>query len=106
MHHLGTQEPAAHPTAASAVATVVDCCAHGASEERAPAPSEQHDMLHLCLAILAAAVGLALTLFAVRGRAITERFSSLPARAARPRSPPPRPSGAPALLANLCVLRL
>ncbi|MGM1060861.1 hypothetical protein [Saccharothrix sp. Mg75] len=106
MHHLGTQEPAAHPTAASAAVTVVDCCAHGASEEHAPAPGGQHDMLHLCLAILCAVLGLTLTLFTLRGRAITERFSSLRTRAVRPRPPPPRPGGARALLANLCVLRL
>ena len=106
MHHLGTQEPAAHPTTASTAATMVDCCAHGASDEHAPAPSGQHDMLHLCLAILCAVLGLTLTLFALRVPVNTERFSSLRTRAARPRPPPPRPGGAPALLANLCVLRL
>lgn len=105
MHHLGTQEPAIHATTASAAATVVDCCTH-ASEEHTPAPTGQHDMLHLCLAILCVALGLTLAVFALRGRTVTERLSSLSMRAARPRSPPPRPGGAPARLAELCVLRL
>ncbi|WP_238412667.1 DUF6153 family protein [Saccharothrix deserti] len=106
MHHLGTQESAVRPTAASAAATVVDCCADDASEEHSPGSGGQHDMLHLCLAILAAALGLTLALLAVRGRRLPERFESFATRVTRPRSPPPRPGGASALLANLCVLRL
>ncbi len=105
MHHLGTQEPAVHTTTASAAATVADCCDH-ASEEHTPAPTGQHDMLHLCLAVLCAALGLTLAMAALRGRTVTEGLSSLSMRAARPRSPPPRPGGAPARLAELCVLRL
>ncbi|ONI80092.1 hypothetical protein ALI22I_42450 [Saccharothrix sp. ALI-22-I] len=105
MHHLGTQELAVHPTAASAAVTMADCCAD-ASEEHDQDPAGQHDMLHLCLAILAAALGLALALLAIRRRRLPERFQSFTTRATRPRSPPPRPGGTSALLANLCVLRL
>ncbi|WP_245950676.1 DUF6153 family protein [Saccharothrix carnea] len=105
MHHLGTQEPVGHAATASAAATVVDCCDH-ASEEHTPVPTGQHDALHLCLAILCAALGLTLAVLALRARTVAERLSSLSTRAARPRSPPPRPGGAPARLAELCVLRL
>ena len=101
MHHLGT-----HEQTAVAVTAVVDCCAHGASEEHAPGPAHQHDLLHLCLAILAAGLGLALAVLASLRRGSVVRITSVTTRAARPRSPPPRPGGAPALLATLCVLRL
>ncbi|MEU4445269.1 hypothetical protein AB0K14_23175 [Actinosynnema sp. NPDC050801] len=106
MHHLGTQEPAAHAVTASAAVTPVDCCTDDASEEHAPAPTGQHDLLHLCLAILGVALGLTLAVFAVRGRVVTGHPGSPSTRAVRPRPPPPRPGGAPTLLARLCVLRL
>ena len=106
MHHLGTQEPDAHPTTVSAAASVLDCCAHDASQEHAPNPAGQHDMLHLCLAILCAALSLALALFAMSRRTVTERLGTRSTGAVRPRAPPPRPGGAPARLAQLCVLRL
>lgn len=105
MHHLGTQESTVHATTASAAATVADCCDH-ASEEHTPAPTGQHDILHLCLAILCAAMGLTLAMFALRGRSVTEHLSALSMRAVPPRFPRPRPGGAPARLAELCVLRL
>ncbi|NUT49546.1 MAG: hypothetical protein HOV94_19895 [Saccharothrix sp.] len=69
MHHLATQEQTSHPATVSMTAAVVECCAHDVAEEHTPAPTEHHDSLHLCLAILAAVLGLALTLFALRGRA-------------------------------------
>jgi hypothetical protein len=102
MHHLGTQAPPPAPT----TATVVDCCADGMTDEHAPAPTGHHDMLHLCLAILCAVLVLTPVLVALCGKAVTDRLLSLPARAARLRAPPPTPGGAPARLANLCVLRL
>lgn len=104
MHHLGAHEPGTHEQ--TAVATVADCCAHGASEEPGPGPMQQHDLLHLCLAILAAGVGLALALLAFFRGGFVVRLTSVAKRSARPRSPPPRPGGAPARLATLCVLRL
>ncbi|KOX24406.1 hypothetical protein ADK67_18700 [Saccharothrix sp. NRRL B-16348] len=104
MHHLGAHEPGTHEQAT--VATVADCCAHGASEEPGPGPMQQHDLLHLCLAILAAGVGLALALLAFFRGGFVVRLTSVAKRSARPRSPPPRPGGAPARLATLCVLRL
>ncbi|MER5265230.1 hypothetical protein ABTZ99_24445 [Actinosynnema sp. NPDC002837] len=101
MHHLGT-----HEQAAVTVTAVADCCAHGASEEHAPGPVQQHDLLHLCLAILVAGLGLLLAVLVLLRRGVLVRLTSATTRSARPRSPPPRPGGAPALLATLCVLRL
>ncbi|XVV06061.1 hypothetical protein ACQPW3_12005 [Actinosynnema sp. CA-248983] len=95
MHHLGTQ--AEHGDAPAATA----CCTHGTPDE--PAPSG-HDALHLCLAVLGAALALAaLALIAFRDRKAAERLGTLLARVVHS---PPGPRGAPALLATLCVLRL
>ncbi|MEV8435916.1 hypothetical protein AB0425_00950 [Actinosynnema sp. NPDC051121] len=102
MHHIGLHERTAHATMASAV----DCCADGASEPHAPFPADEHGAAHLCLAILVATLGLALALLAFRRRDGHDRLASATRPAGRPRSPPPRPGGAPAFLAILCVLRL
>lgn len=102
MHHIGLHEQTTHTTMASAV----DCCADGASEPHDPFPAGGHGAAHLCLAILAATLGLALALLAVRRRDGHDRLASATRPAGRPRSPPPRPGGAPAFLAILCVLRL
>ncbi|MEU4742068.1 hypothetical protein AB0G02_16620 [Actinosynnema sp. NPDC023658] len=63
-------------------------------------------MLHLCLAVLGAALGLGLILLASRRRAVAELFDRLSMHVSGPRAPPPRPRGTPAVLASLCVLRL
>ncbi|MFD7660205.1 hypothetical protein ACFV4N_40030, partial [Actinosynnema sp. NPDC059797] len=98
MHHLSPQE-SAHSTGIAA------CCDHSASENRhPPSPPQQHDVLHLCLAVLIAALALGLALLAVCRRAPTKPSGSPLGRGARTRAPPPR--GAPAVLASLCVLRL
>ena len=101
MHHVGGQE---HP--ASAVATAIDCCAHGEPAGHAPSPSDEHGTAHLCLAILAATLVLASVFRAFHRRDALHRPTSVAGHAGRPRSPPPRPGGAPVLLATLCVLRL
>lgn len=105
MHHLSAQD-GSHPMASASVMAVDECCPLSATTEHAPKQDGEHDMLHLCLAILAAALVLALTLLVLRTGLNTERFQAFAALAARLRAPPPRPRGAPALLANLCVLRL
>jgi hypothetical protein len=96
MHHVGTQPSGSHPTVA-----VTDCCPHDTTSEQPPAQDGEHDLLHLCLAILVAALALVLALVAWCGTAPGRRVptSTTPLR-------PPRTRGAPALLANLCVLRL
>lgn len=106
MHHLSTQDNSSHSVASAAVAVAVDCCPDGATTEHAPKRDGEHDMVHLCLAILAAALVLALTLLVSRTGLNTARFQAFAALVARLRAPPPRPRGAPALLASLCVLRL
>ncbi|WP_309111594.1 hypothetical protein [Saccharothrix sp.] len=94
-HGLGTHAEHGHAPAATA------CCTHGTPEE--PAPND-HDALHLCLAVLGAALALAaLALIAFRDRKTAERLGTLLARVVHS---PPGPRGAPALLATLCVLRL
>ncbi|GAA0256003.1 hypothetical protein GCM10010492_66090 [Saccharothrix mutabilis subsp. mutabilis] len=91
MHHLSAQQPPAHTTT-----TAVACCAHDAPQEH------EHDTLHLCLAVLGAALALAaLALAAFRKTA--ERPGTPLTRAVHR---PPGPRGTPALLATLCVLRL
>ncbi len=95
MHHLSTQ-PAVHE------AVVAECCDHGVSGEHAPQQDGQHDMLHLCLAILSAALGLALILFALHAMVAARLPAPAVARPTEPRAPPPRPP----TLASLCVLRL
>lgn len=109
MHHLATSEQSTHPMAGVSIAAHVDCCDHAdaaVSDQHAPMPGGRHDMLHLCLAVLCAALGIGLILIAARRGAVGELFRSLLMRVTHPRSPPPRPRGGPALLASLCVLRL
>ncbi|MEJ2851803.1 MULTISPECIES: hypothetical protein [unclassified Saccharothrix] len=105
MHHLSTQQPGGHAAASAAVA-VDDCCPHAGTSEHAPTQDGGHDLLHLCLAILSAALVLALTLLAANSLANSTNVHTFAARVARLRAPPLRPRGAPALLASLCVLRL
>jgi hypothetical protein len=103
MHHIGLHEQSSHAPMASAV----DCCVDGVSGQHDPFPTGGHGAVHLCLAILAASLGLALALLALRRRDVRDRLARVTRRAGRrPRSPPPRPGGAPAFLAILCVLRL
>ncbi|NUT94324.1 MAG: hypothetical protein HOY78_20110 [Saccharothrix sp.] len=96
MHHVGTQPSSSHPTV-----TVTDCRPPDTTSEHSPTRHGEQDLLHLCLAILGAALALILALVAWRGTPPAQRVptSTTPLR-------PPRTRGAPALLANLCVLRL
>ncbi|CCH29946.1 hypothetical protein ABZ816_32245 [Actinosynnema sp. NPDC047251] len=87
MHHIA-QEPAA-PTA------VVMSEGH-----ELPQPHGDHDILHLCLVVLA--VLIALGMFLVRRVTMTEWPRPAPRRETTPRAPPPSGS----LLDSLCVLRL
>ncbi|GAB2966152.1 DUF6153 family protein [Saccharothrix stipae] len=105
MHHLGTHDATAHS------ATTVVCCDHigpvaSPEHEPVPAPGEGHDIVHLCLAVLYAALGLSLAVLLLRRRAAGDVSRRLSARTMTPRAPPPRPRGTPAVLASLCVLRL
>ncbi|WP_447002997.1 hypothetical protein ACRAKI_25240 [Saccharothrix isguenensis] len=70
-----------------------------------PEPSGQ-DLLHLCLAVLVAALGSGLLLRAVRRSPVSDPVGAFVTRTIgrRPALPPPR--GVPAVLASLCVLRL
>lgn len=110
MHHLSSDEVASHPMSSVSFSADANCCDHASpgmlDDQHGPAHEGQHDMLHLCLAVLCAALGLGLILIALRRQAIGDLFSSVIGRAVRPRSPPLRFRGAPALLASLCVLRL
>lgn len=95
MHHVVT-DPSAHEPAVIAHA--------GMSGEPAPAPSEHNDLLHLCLAIMTAAVVVTAALLARRtaGEIRTPPSSVRPNPRSAGRAPPPP---VPRRLALLCVLR-
>lgn len=119
MHHLsaparGHDAVDGHGVAAAPVAHAVPlpmpdpgCCP--ALDPAPPAPDHGggHDLLaHLCLAILAATVGIGLSLLLLWGRR-ARRSTGPPGAAAgggRHPRPPPRPTST--RLASLCVLRL
>ncbi|MFI9816860.1 DUF6153 family protein [Saccharothrix variisporea] len=102
MHHLSTHPSGDHTTTSATVMAADECCSH--ATENAPTQDSGHDMLHLCLAILSAALVLALALLTANRPVNRNRIHAL--SVARLRAPPPPPRGTPALLANLCVLRL
>lgn len=78
---------------------------HGQSPEE-PAPSPEHDMLHLCVAVLCAVVSLLLLAWLLV-RATPQTTSRVPGSSAWPRAPGhPPPVGGRALLSSVCVLRL
>jgi hypothetical protein len=96
MHHLSTHEQSTHTMAG----------VEHVAGQHTPEPDGQHDVLHLCLAVLCVVLGLGLILMASRRRTIADLVGSFVAKTTRPRSPPPPPRGVPARLASLCVLRL
>lgn len=119
MHHVVRPDhemSAAHQS--SAMATAERVVEHGMSLDTAPAvggssgsamgdevPSTSHGLLHLCLAVLTAAV-LVLAgwlLLARRPWTSTSPFVAFRVRPI-PARPPPRPHGS-ALLTSLCVMR-
>lgn len=127
MHHLlGVAPGDAHHPAAARHTTVteesgaarpavlrdgegVSCCpgVHPVAGERDdPAGGHSgHDLLHLCLAILAVAVGVALTLFVLGGRPPAAAPESGAVRGPAPFARPPPPAHS-RRLAVLGVLRL
>lgn len=70
-----------------------------------PEPSG-HDLLHLCLAVLVAVLGLGLLLRALRRSPVRDLVGAFVTRTIGRRPPLPPPRGVPAVLASLCVLRL
>jgi hypothetical protein len=132
MHHLSGHGAghsdagmnAGMPAAVAVESVAVDCCAgHVGMAEPLPAmstlssvptatlmpsmpePSGQ-DLLHLCLAVLVAALGLGLFLRALRRSPVCDLVGAFVTRTIGRRPPLPPPRGAPAVLASLCVLRL
>jgi hypothetical protein len=80
-----------------------DCCgAQLASGHGVPAGT--HDLMHVCLAILAA--GLVLGALLARWRRAGPGPGLLPKHTAVRRRPPSSPPGSAAILTSLCVLRL
>ncbi|WP_086666582.1 hypothetical protein [Lentzea kentuckyensis] len=76
-----------------------------APEEPAP-PSPEHDMLHLCVAVLFAVVS-PLLLAWLLVRATRQRAGRTQGSSSWPRAPDhPPPQGGRALLSSACVLRL
>jgi len=100
MHHVnaGTDMSAGH------VATASTHGDHHAPDEPEPAPA--HDMLHMCMAILCAAVSLLLLgwLLLRLTRPSDDPATSTPTWPRAPARPPPL--GGRGLLNSLCVLRL
>lgn len=110
MHHFGSpgqqHEAAGHgamPMSISAPATAQP--AADAGEQEQPIPAGIDGLLHLCMAVLCAAVGLALALRLLRAhRHWVPRLSSEAIRLAPPRLPP-RAWGRD-VLHTVCVLRV
>ncbi|WP_051772635.1 lipase chaperone [Saccharothrix sp. NRRL B-16314] len=127
MHHLSGHD-AGHSAGMTAVVAVepvaVECCAdHVGMTEPLPAMSTAsampmadltpsmpepsgHDLLHLCLAVLVAALGLGVLLRALRRSPVCDLVGAFVIRTVGRRPPLPPPRGVPAVLASLCVLRL
>lgn len=105
MHHVPASEPGAMtacaPTGAAAANAAMDSGGH-----QAPCPGGEHDLRHLCLAVLTAIGGLLLACVLLLWRPGT----GVPARWVAPRgSPAPdRPPDRPGrtVLTSLCVLRV
>jgi hypothetical protein len=125
MHHVATHDLATHgaiheqpvlvagtsadeSTAGNPAATDAgNCCAKGRPLPGAPAPDDGHDhVLHLCLAILAAAA-VATLLGALRWRTPTAAGSDrLPRSGRHPVLPRPPPARGRDVLTSHCVLRV
>jgi hypothetical protein len=73
-----------------------------ASPSKDPAPGGEHDLLHLCLAVLIAAGGLLLLAWLLT--AVDRPGHLRPAWLVTHPLPPPRPAGR-SLLTSLCVMR-
>lgn len=81
--------------------------AHHAPPSEDPAPLPMHEMLHLCVAVLCAAVSLLLLAWLLLLRTERPIAGRILASAAWPRAPDrPPPRGGRDLLSSLCVLRL
>jgi len=80
--------------------------AHHEHSPEEPAPSPEHDMLHLCVAVLCAVVSLLLLAWLLV-RTTSQRTGRALGSSAWSRAPDrPPPVGGRALLSSVCVLRL
>ncbi|MEV6715221.1 hypothetical protein AB0M48_24660 [Lentzea sp. NPDC051208] len=98
MHHVNASATGTHIGIAATAGT------HGDHHEPEPAPA--HDMSHMCMAILCAAVSLLLLgwLLLRLSRPSGDPATSAPAWPRAPARPPPL--GGRGVLTSLCVLRL
>jgi hypothetical protein len=105
MHHLampgGEPQHAGHATAVAVASVAADpaCCDNMAGHG-------MHDLLHLCLAVLGAAVGLLLSWLLLRRGTTTASSRSRTALAALAGRDRPRAHRPSTSLSSLCVLRL
>jgi hypothetical protein len=80
--------------------------AHHQHSPEEPAPSPEHDVLHLCVAVLCAVVSMLLLAWLLV-RTTSQRTGRAPGSPAWSRAPGhPPPAGGRALLSSVCVLRL
>lgn len=101
MHHVATSGEMASGH------DMTQMTAHPEHSPEEPAPSSpEHDLLHLCVAVLCAAVSLLLLAWLLV-RSTTQGAGLAPGSSAWSRAPDrPPPIGGRALLSSLCVLRL
>jgi hypothetical protein len=101
MHHIATSGDMTSDQAMTQLTAQ-----HKQSPEE-PAPSPEHDMLHLCVAVLCVVVSLLLLLAWLLVRTTPQSTSRALGSPAWPRAPDhPPPIGGRALLSSVCVLRL
>ncbi|MFC0430888.1 DUF6153 family protein [Kutzneria buriramensis] len=110
MHSLVAHDPAhaspASVTTADASGQAMPAADSPCCPDHGNSPGHDHDMMHLCLAVLVALAGLVIGwLLWRRGQTETERHDRQSTAAQLSRAPPHRYVSGD-LLASLCVLRL